>query len=480
MMLRPSPFDPLFKEESCLRGHLLRLLGDVVDATNHVEGALRLIVVLSTEDLAESADALLERDKLSGSASEDLGDVERLGHELLDLAGTGDGHLVVLGKLVHAKNGNDVLETLVVLEELLDLTGDLVVLVSNDTGVHHTAGGVEGIDGGVDTELGDVAGEHGGRVEMGEGGRGGGIGEVISGDVDSLDRGDGSLGGGGDALLEPSHVSGEGRLVPDGGGDAAEKGGHLGTGLGETEDVVNEEEHILSLLIAEVLSDGESGKGDAGAGSRGLVHLPVDKGGLGSGGAAVIVDLDDASLDHLMVEIVALACPLANTGEDGVSSVVHGNVVDELHDNHSLSDSGSSEEADLSSLGVGGEEVHNLDASDEDLLGLALLNEGGSGAVEGGELLLPGLGDGTLLVDGLANDVEDAAERVGTDGDLDGGASVHALLAAHESLGGLHGNSPDRVLSKVLGNLKDHAVLGSLNLKGVEDLGESLVELSFS
>jgi hypothetical protein len=43
--------------------------------------------------------------------------------------------------------------------------------------------------------------------------------------------------------------------------------------LSEAEDVVDEEQHILSLLVAEVLGDGQTGQTDTGAGSRGLVHL---------------------------------------------------------------------------------------------------------------------------------------------------------------------------------------------------------------
>ena len=50
--------------------------------------------------------------------------------------------------------------------------------------------------------------------------------------------------------------------------------------LGESEDVVDEEQHVLTLLVTEVLGDGETGQGDTGTGARGLVHLAVDKGDL--------------------------------------------------------------------------------------------------------------------------------------------------------------------------------------------------------
>lgn len=46
--------------------------------------------------------------------------------------------------------------------------------------------------------------------------------------------------------------------------------------MGESENVVDEEQHILSLLVSEVLGDGKTSKGDSGSGSWGLVHLTED------------------------------------------------------------------------------------------------------------------------------------------------------------------------------------------------------------
>lgn len=71
--------------------------------------------------------------------------------------------------------------------------------------------------------------------------------------------------------------------------------------LGESENVVDEEKHVLSLVITEVLSDGEAGEGDTGTGTWGLVHLSENQSGLG----LVVVELDDTGLDHLVVEICA-------------------------------------------------------------------------------------------------------------------------------------------------------------------------------
>eukprot|EP00957_Ditylum_brightwellii_P039021 2949487-Ditylum_brightwellii.AAC.1 len=57
----------------------------------------------------------------------------------------------------------------------------------------------------------------------------------------------------------------------------SKKDRHLGTGLGEAENVINKEKHIMSLLIMEVFGNGKTGKS---------AHLSVDNSSLGSLGRA--------------------------------------------------------------------------------------------------------------------------------------------------------------------------------------------------
>jgi hypothetical protein len=354
--------------------------------------------------------------RLALFAGELRGDEEGLRQELLDLAGAGDDLLVVLAELVHAEDGDDVLQILVALERLLHLAGDRVVALADDLRVEHRRRRVERIHGGVDAELGDGAGEHRRGVEVGEGRRGRGIGEIVGGHVDGLNAGDRALGRRGDALLERAHLGGERGLVTDGARDTAEERGHLGAGLGEAEDVVDEEQHVLALFVAEVLGDGEGREGDAGAGSRGLVHLAVDQRGLRDDGLARL----ELGLAHLEEEVVAFAGALADAGEHGHAAVGLGDVVDELLDEHGLADAGAAEEADLAALSVGGEQVDDLDARLEDLDLRRLIDELRRIAVDGRTLGVDGAG----LVDGLADDVEDAAEALLADGHHDGLARV--------------------------------------------------------
>src|SRR5262249_2800941 len=116
----------------------LRQLGGlgahVVDRAGHLEGLLGQVVALALEDLVEAAHGVLARAEDALHAGERGRDVERLAHELLDLAGARDRELVVLGQLIHAENGNDVLKVLVALQDALDLAGDLVVALADDGG----------------------------------------------------------------------------------------------------------------------------------------------------------------------------------------------------------------------------------------------------------------------------------------------------------------------------------------------------------
>ena len=187
-----------------------------------------------------------------------------------------------------------------------------------------------------------AAREHGGRVEVGEHGGGRRVGEVVGRHVDGLHRGDRALARRRDPLLQLPHLGLQRRLVAHLRRHAAQQRGHLGAGLHEAEDVVDEQQHVLAVLVAEVLGHGQAGQRDAHAGPGGLVHLAEDEHRL----------VDDARLGHLEPEVVALAGALAHAAERGQTAVLLGQVVDELLDEHGLAHAGAAEQADLAALGV--------------------------------------------------------------------------------------------------------------------------------
>ena len=104
----------------------------------------------------------------------------------------------------------------------------------------------------------------------------------------------------------------------------------------------------------------------------------------------------------------------------------------QLLDEHSLADTGTSEETNLSTTSVGSEEIDDLDTSNKDFGGCGLLNELRGISVDGQELVAL---DGTTLVNGVTSDVHDTTKSGGTDGDGDGSTGVGSLGATNETLG---------------------------------------------
>src|SRR5690606_16211491 len=156
--------------------------------------------------------------------------------------------------------GDDVAQFLVALQRLLHATGHGVVLFAHHLRVELAAGGIERVDGRVDTQGGDVTRQHHGGVQVLEGGGGRRVGQVVGGHVHGLDRRDGAGLGGGDALLQHAHFFGQRRLVAHGRRHAAQQRRHFGTGQGVAVDVVDEEQDVAAF-VAELLGHGQAGQG---------------------------------------------------------------------------------------------------------------------------------------------------------------------------------------------------------------------------
>jgi len=75
--------------------------------------------------------------------------------------------------------------------------------------------------------------------------------------------------------------------------------------------------------------------------------------------------------------------------------------------------------------------------------------------------------DGTTLIDGLTNNIDDSSECCGTDGHQNGGANITDGLSSNETLCSVKSNSSDVVSSQMLGDFKDKSVRDIFDLKGV-------------
>src|SRR4051795_5125301 len=275
---------------------LVPLALDVVQTAAHEERLLGHVVVLAVSDLVERLDGLRHRDRRALEAGELLGHVGVLRQEPLDAARPRDDDLVLLGELVDTEDGDDVLQLLVALQDLLDPDRAVVVRLADVLGGQDPRRRGQRVDGRVDAERGDLARQLGGGVEVGERRGRRRVGVVVRRHVDRLHRGDRVTPGRGDPLLELAHLVGQVGLVAHRRGHPAQQGRHLGAGLGEPEDVVDEEQHVLVLLVAEVLRHRQRRQRDPQPGARRLVHLAEDQ----------RRGLDDTRLGHLRDEVVAL------------------------------------------------------------------------------------------------------------------------------------------------------------------------------
>lgn len=212
----------------------------------------------------------------------------------------------------------------------------------------------------------------------------------------------------------------------------------------------------MTLLITEVLSNGQTSKSNTGTGTWGLVHLTEDQGDLG-----LAIKLNDTGLLHFMVEIVSFTGTLSDTSENRVTTVSLGNVVlykqliheiaqlsnfrlmlilgvgfqmtyNQLLDEDSLTDTGTTEETNLTTTGIWGKKIDDLDTSDENLSRGGLLNELGGFSVDGGHLDTL---DWAALVNWVTSDVHDTSEGTRADRNLDGKAGVSDLGTTNETFG---------------------------------------------
>ena len=204
------------------------------------------------------------------------------------------------------------------------------------------------------------------------------------------------------------------------------EGGHFRTCLGETEDVVDEQQHVLSLGLAEILGNRQAGEADTQPRSGRLGHLAVDQRGF----------VENPRFLHFQPQIIALAGTLTNTGKHRVSAVLHGDIANQLHDNDRLADSRAAEQAGLAALGVRLEQIDDLDAGLQHFGAGSLFLQGRRLTVDGVALLYRHLAH---AVHRFAHDVENAPEHFPAHRHRNRLPGVLRLGAAHQAIGGLHG-----------------------------------------
>ena len=205
----------------------------------------------------------------------------------------------------------------------------------------------------------------------------------------------------------------------------------------------------------------------------------------GAGGFVHLAEAHDGAVDdrlaraadfrflHFEPEVVAFAGSFADAGEDREAAMHGCDAGDQLGQDDGLAQAGTTEEADLTAANEGGEQVDDLDAGLE-LLGLGRkLLECGRIAVDRPSLRCF---DVPAAVDRVAKQVEHTAECALSDRNAHRVPGVEHGHAAHEAVGGSQGHATDAVAAQVLldltGQFDLHALGFSVDLQGVEDVGQ--------
>ena len=149
-------------------------------------------------------------------------------------------------------------------------------------------------------------------------------------------------------------------------------------------------------------------------------------------------------------------------------------VVDQLHDDDGLADAGAAEQADLAALGIGRQQIHHLDAGDQHLGLRRLVDEFRRRTVDRIGLLRI---DGAALIHRLADHINDAAQRLRADRHGDRRTGVGRLLAAHQAIGRIHGDSSNGSLPQVLRHFQHQGLALILHMERVQDRRQIAFEL---
>ena len=175
-----------------------------------------------------------------------------------------------------------------------------------------------------------------------------------------------------------------------------------------------------------------------------------------------------------MIEVVAFAGTLTHAGKDGHAAVTLGDIVDQFLDQHGLADAGTAEQTDLAALGIGREQIDNLDAGDENGAFGRLIDEQRSLGMDRRAAFGA---HGAALVDGFAHDIHDAAQRLRPDGNRDLATRIDDFLSAGQAFGRVHRDGAHGVLTKVLRDFQNQRVRAVLRFQGGEDVGQFAFEL---
>ncbi len=281
-----------------------------------------------------------------------LGHKHRLREKALDTPCPAHGELVFLTELLDAEYGDDVLKVLVTLQHPLYLAGNLIVFVANHGRRQDARGRYQRVDGRVKPLFGNGPLQRNHSIKVTKCRHHPGVSIVIRRNINCLKRGNRAMFGGRNPLLQLTHFRSQSRLVAHGRRHTPQQRGNFHSGQSIPVDIIDKEEHILVLNVAEVFRHGQPGESNAQANAGRLVHLTEDQHRF----------INDAGLFHFGPQVVTFPRPLTNAGEHGKTAVHTGDIANQLHDDHRFAHPGTTVGADFTPFGKWCYQVNHLEA----------------------------------------------------------------------------------------------------------------------
>jgi hypothetical protein len=155
--------------------------------------------------------------------------------------------------------------------------------------------------------------------------------------------------------------------------------------------------------------------------------------------------IDHTSGLHFQVQIVTLTRTFSDSSEYGVTTVGTSNVVNQFHDNDSLTDTSTTEETDLTSLRIWGQQIDDLDTSNQRFVRHSGVGKSRCRLMNGPSLSLYR----TSVIYRISQDVQDTPKSGVTDRGGDGCSSVNDFQVTYQTFGGLHRNATHNTVGKV-------------------------------
>ena len=325
-----------------------------------------------------------------------------------------------------------------------------VVLRADDARIENARRAGQRIDRRINAALDDLPAEVGRRVQVRKRRGRSRVGVVVGRHVNRLHRSDRTALRRSDALLQFADFGVEVRLIAHGRRHAAEKRGNFRARLHETENVVDEEQHVEMLLVAEIFRDGQAGEADAQTRPGRLGHLAVNQ---SRARLFRIARHDDAAFGHFQPQVVAFARAFADAREHGNAAVLHRDVVNQLHDENGLAHARAAEKTNLAALQIRLDQVDDLDSRLKHFERRGLIFERRRRPVN---RIVRIADDGPELIDGFPKNVHHAAKRCTAHGNFDPFSEIVRLHAAHHALDGLHRDGADAAFAEVLLHFRRH------------------------